>query len=62
MAKILCPNREYSGVSASVAFVNGVGYTDVPHLIQWFQSRGYQVEDEAPDHQKEAPKKRPGAK
>jgi len=28
MAKILTPNKDYSGISASVPFVNGVGYTD----------------------------------
>jgi len=45
MAKILCPNKQYSGVSASVTFVNGVGETDKPHLIDWFKSKGYKVEE-----------------
>ena len=44
MAKILCPNKEYSGVSASVTFVNGVGETDNPQLIDWFKNHGYTVE------------------
>jgi hypothetical protein len=47
MAKILCPNKEYSGVSASVTFVNGVGETDNPQLIDWFKSHGYTVEENA---------------
>lgn len=47
MAKILCPNKEYSGVSASVTFVNGVGETDNPQLIDWFKNHGYTVEEDA---------------
>lgn len=48
MAKIICPNKQYTGVSASVAFANGVGETDNLHLIDWFKARGYTVEDEEP--------------
>lgn len=47
MAKIICPNKQYTGVSASVAFANGVGQTNDPRLIEWFKSRGYAVEDAA---------------
>ncbi len=47
MAKIFCPNKQYSGVSATVTFVNGVGETDKPHLIDWFKSKGYKVEEPA---------------
>ena len=36
----------YSGESASVFFVEGVGETDDPHLIEWFKSKGYAIEDE----------------
>ncbi|MDF2513730.1 MAG: Uncharacterized protein K0S04_3596 [Herbinix sp.] len=35
MAKIYAPNKQYSGISASVVFVNGVG---------WFKDHGYEVE------------------
>lgn len=45
MAKILCPNKQYSGVSASVTFVNGVGETDNQQLIDWFKNHGYTVEE-----------------
>lgn len=45
MAKIYAPNPRYSGISASVKFVNGVGETDDPRLIKWFKSKGYKVED-----------------
>ena len=45
MAKILCPNKQYTGVSATIAFVNGVGETDKPYLIEWFKKNGYTVED-----------------
>jgi hypothetical protein len=44
MAKILSPNKQYSGISASVKFVDGVGETDNPNLIDWFKSHGYEVE------------------
>lgn len=44
--KIEAPNKQYSGVSAGVTFVNGVGETDQPHLIEWFLEHGYSVEKE----------------
>lgn len=46
MAKVIAPNKEYTGLSAGVAFANGVGETDNPHLLQWFESKGYEVEKE----------------
>lgn len=46
MAKIIAPNKQYSGISASVTFVNGIGETDNPNLIEWFKNHGYEVEDE----------------
>lgn len=45
MAKIYAPNKQYNGVSASVRFINGVGETDNKHLIKWFESKGYKVEE-----------------
>lgn len=45
MAKILCPNKQYSGISASVTFVNGVGETKNKNLIAWFKTKGYKVEE-----------------
>lgn len=44
MAKVIAPNDQYTGLSASVMFVNGVGETDDPHLLEWFESKGYMVE------------------
>ena len=44
MAKIYAPNKEYTGVSASVPFVNGVGETSDERLLAWFEDRGYKVE------------------
>ena len=49
MTKILCPNKQYTGVSASVPFMNGVGETDNPHVIDWFKKHGYTVEGEQKD-------------
>lgn len=45
MAKIICPNKEYTGISASVSFCNGVGETKDQRLIKWFKDRGYTVID-----------------
>lgn len=45
MAKIICPNKEYTGVSASVSFCNGVGETEDPRLIKWFKDHKYTVID-----------------
>ncbi|MFR1378845.1 MAG: hypothetical protein ACLSTJ_07795 [Clostridium neonatale] len=48
MAKIIAPNKSYTGVSASVAFCNGEGNTKNPILIDWFRKHGYEViEDSA---------------
>ncbi len=44
MAKIQAPNKQYTGISAGVSFVNGVGETSDPHLIDWFRTHGYTVE------------------
>lgn len=46
MAKILAPNKSYTGISASVAFCNGEGYTKNPYLIEWFKNHGYKVVEE----------------
>ena len=43
--KIYAPNKNYTGVSATVAFVNGVGETEDSNLIEWFGNKGYEVED-----------------
>jgi hypothetical protein len=43
MAKIYAPNKAYTGVSASVSFVGGVGESDNPALLEWFREHGYTV-------------------
>jgi hypothetical protein len=60
MVKILCPNKQYSGVSASVTFVNGVGETDNPQLIDWFKSHGYNVEGSEPENKPDEETKKEG--
>ena len=42
--KIYAPVKDANGIYASVLFVNGVGETDNPHLIEWFKNHGYKVE------------------
>lgn len=51
MAKILAPNEHYTGLSASVMFINGIGETDNKHLLQWFEEKGYTVERSEPEQQ-----------
>lgn len=46
MAKIIAPNKKYSGIAAGVSFYNGVGETTDPYLIQWFKEHGYKVEEQ----------------
>ncbi|MFT8313180.1 MAG: hypothetical protein ABF633_02875 [Clostridium sp.] len=45
MFKISSPNKDYTGVSASVAFSNGVGLTGRKELIPWFKDHKYEVEE-----------------
>ena len=45
--KIYAPVKDANGVWATVRFVNGVGETDNPRLIEWFKNHGYTVVDEA---------------
>jgi hypothetical protein len=51
MAKIHAPNKQYTGVSASVAFAQGVGETTDPYLIEWFRSHGYEVEEDPEENE-----------
>lgn len=56
MAQIIAPNKDYTGESASVTFVKGVGETSDAYLIEWFKEHGYTViEDEAAEVPPEAP-------
>ncbi len=45
--KIYSREKDYTGVSASVPFCNGCGETDDPHLIDWFRTHGYTVNEPA---------------
>lgn len=52
MAQIIAPNKDYTGESASVTFIKGVGETSDAYLIEWFRTHGYTVtEDEATEVQ-----------
>lgn len=46
MAKIIAPNKQYTGISASVYFCNGIGETTNEDLISWFKEHGYNVIEE----------------
>jgi len=54
MAKIYAPNKEFSGISASVQFSNGVGETSDKHLIAWFKEHGYDVKEDKKPAKKKA--------
>lgn len=43
--KIFTKVPDFTGIRASVMFVNGQGNTDDPKLIQWFKQNGYLVAD-----------------
>lgn len=47
--RIFSPVKDYTGVSASVPFCNGVGETEDPRLIEWFKDHGYEVEETETD-------------
>lgn len=55
MAKIIAPNKSYTGVSASVAFCNGEGNTKNPILIDWFRKHGYEVVEDATEEDLKIP-------
>ena len=45
--KIYAPVKTATGTYCSVRFVNGVGETNDPHLIEWFRDRGYKLSDDS---------------
>lgn len=49
--KIHAPNKQYTGVSAGVTFVNGVGETSDPYLLEWFRAHGYEAEEDETDNE-----------
>ncbi|MDP4152882.1 MAG: hypothetical protein Q8865_05490 [Bacillota bacterium] len=54
MAKIFAPNKDFSGISAGVAFINGAGETSDPYIADWFRARGYRVEEKSKKKIKDA--------
>lgn len=47
MSIIKAPNEQYTGISAGVSFVNGVGQCEDPERLKWFERSGYVIEEEA---------------
>lgn len=45
--RIYAPVKDANGIYASVMFVNGVGETDNPALIEWFENHGYTIEGQS---------------
>lgn len=42
--KIYSPVLNFNGIRWNVRFVKGVGESDDPQVIEWFRSRGYEIE------------------
>lgn len=42
--KIYAPVKDANGIWASVRFVDGVGETNNPALVEWFRQHGYRIE------------------
>ena len=42
--KIYAPVKDFNGLRNNVRFINGVGETNNPTVLEWFESRGYIVE------------------
>lgn len=57
--KVYAPNKNYTGVSASVTFCNGAGETDDPRLLDWFRDHGYEVGTPEPEAQEPEAAERP---
>lgn len=50
MKTVHAPQSDYSGVSAGVIFIDGVGYTDHPGALAYFEANGYTVTDGGTPH------------
>lgn len=47
--KIYTPVKDFNGLRGTVVFINGVGETDNPGLIEWFRNHGYGIEFDVPN-------------
>lgn len=52
MTKVTAPDKNYTGVTATVLFQQGVGETDNAYLLGWFANHGYTVSDEKTENTK----------
>lgn len=48
MAKVYSPVANYSGITAGVKFVKGVGECSHTTTLDWFRRRGYRVVEDKP--------------
>ena len=44
--KIYAPNKNATGTWCATRFINGVGESNDPYIIDWFVKHGYKVEQE----------------
>lgn len=44
--KVYAPVKDFNGLRNNVRFINGVGETDNPIVIEWFRTNGYEVESQ----------------
>lgn len=67
--KIIAPNKNYTGESAGVNFINGEGIAKGGKSVDWFRQKGYEVEEiiesrepETPETPEELKEKQPKGK
>lgn len=41
--KILAPNKDYTGVAATVEFKDGIGFTSNEVIKNYFESKGFEI-------------------
>lgn len=41
--KILAPNKDYTGVAATVEFKNGIGFTSNEVIKNYFEAKGFKI-------------------
>lgn len=57
--KVIAPNKDYNGVTATVKFEKGVGETSNPYFVEWLKAHGYKVEEVKADKKDKDDKKNP---
>lgn len=57
MATVIAPVAGWTGTVGNTEFVDGVGHTDVPKALRYFQRAGFTIEPDEPTPAPKAPAK-----